>query len=61
MTYSHDELRACAEREVAQRRRVYPRLVENKRMTKALADSETAKMEAIATHFAELAKGDRLI
>lgn len=55
----------CAEREVKQRRRVYPRLVADGRMTQQLADKQTALMEAIAADYrtvagAEDAKG-RLI
>ncbi|MBY0296416.1 MAG: hypothetical protein K2X71_10305 [Methylobacterium sp.] len=45
-----DKLR-CAERELRQRRRVYPRLVESGRMTPAEADRETACMEAIAADY----------
>ncbi|MER8387250.1 hypothetical protein [Mesorhizobium sp. M0968] len=52
----------CADREVKQRRRVYPRLVSEGRMTQQLADRQTALMEAIATDYrmvadAEEAKG----
>lgn len=57
------DLAACAERELAQRLRAYPRWVEAKRMTQALADRQTALMEAIARKLraeadAEGAKGD---
>ncbi|MGU3416937.1 hypothetical protein [Methylobacterium sp. D54C] len=57
------DLAACAERELAQRRRAYPRWVEAKRMTQALADRQTALMEAIARKLraeaeTEGAKGD---
>jgi len=59
MPHSFEELRACAAREVAMRRRVYPRWVEQKRMTQALADRELAHMEAIEAHFAKLAEAER--
>lgn len=41
------ELVACAEREVQQRTRVYPRLVANKRMSRELADREQYLMGEI--------------
>ena len=37
----------AAERELALRRRVYPRWIEKKKMTQAKADDEIAAMEAI--------------
>ncbi|MCF6120837.1 hypothetical protein L2449_28850 [Mesorhizobium muleiense] len=41
----------CAEREVKQRQRVYPRLVSEGRMTQQLADRQTALMVAIAADY----------
>lgn len=49
-----DKLR-CAERELRQRRRVYPRLIQSGRMTEAEAARETACMEAIAADYREQA------
>jgi hypothetical protein len=46
----------CAEREVRQRRRVYARLVFNGRMSQAVADRETALMQAIAADYAAQAE-----
>lgn len=43
----------CAEREVKQRRRVYPRLIADGRMTQDFADRQIAIMEAIAADYAE--------
>lgn len=61
MPYSFGEMRAAAEREVRQRERVYPRLIESRRMTRATADRETQIMRDIADHFRELeAKAERL-
>ena len=65
MTFTAADKAKCAEREVAQRRRVYPRLVESRRMKQAEADRQIALMEAIAADYraradAEGAKG-RLI
>ena len=59
--YTYTELFQCAEREVKIRRRVYNHRIFKGQMTKGLADSEIAKMEAIRDHFEELAKGERLI
>jgi hypothetical protein len=61
MPHTFTELATCAVREVAQRKRVYPRLVEAKRMSQAKADKEIAMMEAIAEHFTKLAAGERLV
>jgi hypothetical protein len=57
------DLAFCAERELAQRLRAYPRWVEAKRMTQTLADRQIALMQAIARKLraeadAEGAKGD---
>ena len=41
----------CAEREVKQRRYVYPRRVADGKMTQALADRQIALMEAIAADY----------
>lgn len=49
---------ACAEREVTQRRRVYPRLVESRRMKQAEADRQIAIMEAIAADYRAQADAD---
>lgn len=49
----------CAAREVAQRRRVYPRLVAGNRMTQAQADREIAIMEAIAEEYLARAESER--
>jgi hypothetical protein len=38
---------ACVKREIAMRRRVYPRWVEQGRTTQALADDQIAMMEAV--------------
>lgn len=52
-----DEKRACAERELALRRNVYPKFVASKRMTQALADREIWLMAAIADDYRRLANG----
>lgn len=63
MTFTVEQLATCAEREVKQRRRVYPRCVEDRRMSQAFADEQLAMMEQIAREYrakadAEAAKTD---
>ena len=48
------EMHACAVRELAMRRRVYPRWVAGGKMKQDAADHEIAAMEAIMEHFAAL-------
>jgi len=62
-SFTAAELADCAERELTQHRRAYPRWVEAKRMTQSLADPQTALMQAITRKLraeadAECAKGD---
>jgi hypothetical protein len=49
--FSFEELHRCARRELAQRRRVYPRLVGAERMSQETADREVAMMSQIAEYF----------
>lgn len=53
MTISTRQKREAALREVKMRKRVYPRWVEQNRMTQAKADEEIAIMQAIADDYAE--------
>ena len=46
--YSATELQACAQRELGKRRRVYPRLVAELKITQQLADREMGMMAAIS-------------
>jgi len=59
--YPWSYLKTCAEREVHWRRRVYPGRVSTGRLSARKADEEIDMMQAIAEHFAELAKGERLL
>jgi hypothetical protein len=59
--YATLDLRICAEREVAMRRRVYPSLVEKGRMSQQQADLEINKMAAIAAYFSDLEQQERLL
>lgn len=52
---------ACIERELRQRAKVYPRLIESGRMTPNKAREETARMEAVLATLQVIAKGQRLI
>lgn len=51
----------AAEREVQQRRRVYSRLIVEKKMTESFAAEQIAIMQSIANDYAALAEKDRLI
>ncbi len=55
------ELVAAAKRELAQRERVYPRLVEAGKMTKAAADYQVRAMGDILETLREIEVGGRLI
>jgi hypothetical protein len=59
--YTTHELRVCAEREVAMRRRVYASWVEKGRMSQQQADLEIEKMAAIANYFFDLEQRERLL
>lgn len=53
---SREEKRACIEREIRQRNRVYLRLVEKGDMTQAFADKQVALMEAILADYQDAPK-----
>jgi hypothetical protein len=59
--FTADELHHCALREVRMRRRVYPRWVQNGKISFKHAQEEIEKMQAIAEHFAELVIKERLL
>ena len=59
--YTARDLQKCAEREANVRRVVYRNRVNTGRMTREQADREISKMEAIAAHFDELARKERLL
>jgi hypothetical protein len=61
MQFTNEQLRDCAKRELAMRRRVFPRWIEQKRITPQNAEIEIAKMEAIEKHFDALASRERLL
>jgi hypothetical protein len=61
MQFTNEQLRDCAKRELAMRRRVYPRWIAQSRMTPAKAQAEIEMMEAIEAHFESAAWSERLI
>jgi vacuolar-type H+-ATPase subunit C/Vma6 len=52
---------ACVEREIAMRKRVYPRWIEAGKITKAKADKEIRTMEAVAETLRGLEQREKLI
>lgn len=58
MTYSAREKALCAEREVRQRQRVYPRFVAEGRMKLDQAEYQIAVMQAIAEDYNRQAATD---
>lgn len=61
MIVGYDEQVACIEREIAMRKRVYPRWVESGKMTQAKATAEMRAMLAVLDTLRELAKSDLLL
>lgn len=61
MTFTNQQKRIEAERELKQRRHVYPRLVEAGKLTRQKADQQTAIMEAIAEDYRRLEQKDQLL
>ena len=55
------EKREAIEREIAMRRRVYPRWVDDRKMSQAKADHEIAVMVAIAEDYRQQETGERLL
>lgn len=60
-TFTATEKRKAVDRELAFRRRAYPRWVENRRMTQKLADEQIAIMEAIRVDMVALEDKERLL
>lgn len=56
-----DEQIKAVEREISMRRRVYPRWVENKRMSQEKAVKEVKAMEAVLETLKEVQKQSRLL
>jgi hypothetical protein len=58
---TNEEKCQCAERELKFRERVYPRLIDQGKMTTGKATWELNLMKAIANDYRRLAEKDRLI
>lgn len=61
MPFTAKQKRECAEREVKQRLRVYPRLVEANKITPGFATEQTKIMQEIADEYREKEKSEQLI
>ena len=59
--FTYTQKLEAVEREIKQRKYVYPRRVQDGKMTQRLADYQLAIMEEIAKDYVLLAKGERLI
>jgi hypothetical protein len=55
--YNSVDYAECAKREVKQRLRVYPRLVDAGKMSQARADKELELMQGIADYFESMTQG----
>jgi hypothetical protein len=59
--FTAEEKRACIEREIKRRKRVFPNRIETGRMSKADARHEIECMEEIYNDMAQLALKERLL
>lgn len=59
--FTAQEKREAVEREIKFRQRVFPRLIENGKMTRQLADQQIAIFKAIRDDYANAEQGERLI
>ena len=60
-TFTAQEKRECAEREVGMRKRLYSRWISEGRISGMWADREIALMEEILEDYRELERGERLL
>jgi hypothetical protein len=61
MTVTNEAKLACVERELSYRRRVYVRLVERGKMTKAQSERELELMRAIVADYRALVQSELLL
>lgn len=59
--FSSEQKRKAVERELSFRRRVYPRFIEQKKMSQQLADEQIAIFEAIRMDYSAAEESERLI
>ena len=60
-SFTNEEKLECIRREVKQRERVYPRLIEQRKMSKDFADRQLMLMRAIQRDYESEARGERLL
>jgi hypothetical protein len=61
MSATNGEKYECAKRELAQRERVYPRLIESGKMTKEFAATQIRLMAEIADDYRKLYESEMLL
>ena len=61
MTFTTEQKRKAIERELSFRRRVYPRFIEQKKMTQVFADEQIAIFEAIRLDYSLIETSERLV
>jgi len=59
--FTSEQKRKAVERELTFRRRVYPRFIEQKKMSQQLADEQIAIFEAIRMDYSAAEESERLI
>jgi len=59
--FTPEQKRKAVERELSFRRRVYPRFIEQKKMSQQLADEQIAIFEAIRMDYSAAEESERLI
>jgi hypothetical protein len=59
--FTAKQKREAVEREIKYRRRVFPRLVANQKMSQALANEQIALFEAILADYVKLEPSERLL
>lgn len=60
-SFTNEEKLECIRREIKQRERVYPRLIENRKITKDFADRQMMLMRSIERDYEQQAAGERLL
>lgn len=61
MSYTTEQKREAVQREIAYRRRVYPRLIDGGKMTREFADKQIAIFEEIERDYTDMAAKERLL
>lgn len=61
ISYTNEEKLEAIRREIKQRERVYPRLIEAKKISKEFAERQIQIMQSIASDYEKLARSERLL